>query len=101
MEGAPERHGRWTVFFRGLLVLPAALVAAALGSVQSTAAFLGWFAALFTGRMPEGLRNILAFTIRYGAQINSYAWLVTPRYPYSGPGRREEPGISAPAPEAA
>ena len=98
--GEPERHGRWTVFFRGLLALPALLVAAALGSVQSTAAFLGWFAALFTGRMPEGLRNVLAFTIRYSTQLNAYVWLVTPRYPYSGPASHDR-AAPPPAPEAA
>ena len=46
---------------------------------------LGWFAALFTGRMPLGLRNAGAYALRYLAQINGYLLLVTGAYPYSGP----------------
>jgi hypothetical protein len=35
--------------------------------------------------MPRGLRNLGAFAIRYSAQVNSYALLLTDRYPYGGP----------------
>jgi hypothetical protein len=81
----PERQSRWTVFFRLLLAFPALLVAAALGGVQGAAAFLGWWAALLTGRMPEGLRNVIAYALRYSLQLSAYWLLLTPRYPYSGP----------------
>ena len=47
---------------------------------------LGWFAALVTARMPTGFRNVGAWSLRYGAQLNAYLWLLTDRYPYSGPG---------------
>jgi hypothetical protein len=80
-----ERQSRWTVFFRGFLVIPAFVVLAALAGVQSAAAFLGWWAALFTGRMPEGLRNAIAYALRYSVQTSGYWLLLTPRYPYSGP----------------
>ena len=33
-------------------------------------ALLGWWAALFTGRMPEGLRNLGAVSLRYSAQVD-------------------------------
>jgi hypothetical protein len=79
-----ERQSRWTIFFRGLLAIPAFVVASVLGTVQSTAAFLGWWASLFTGRMPEGLRNVIAYALRYSVQLYSYWLLLTPRYPYSG-----------------
>ena len=45
----------------------------------------GWFASLVTGRMPEGLRNLGGYCIRYSAQTSAYLYLVTERYPYSGP----------------
>jgi hypothetical protein len=35
--------------------------------------------------MPRGLRNLGAFAIRYSAQLNAYAFLLTDRYPYAGP----------------
>lgn len=88
---APERQGRWTILFRGLLALPASILGGALNSLQLTAAVLGWFAALFTGRMPHGLRNVQLYAIRYGAQLYAYGLLLTPRYPYSGPGPCDRP----------
>jgi len=79
------RQNRWSVLFRSVLALPALLVASAYGSLAFTAAFLGWFAALATGRMPLGLRNAGALALRYGAQTYGYLFLVTGAYPYSGP----------------
>jgi hypothetical protein len=81
-----ERQSRLLIFFRLWLSLPAFLILAALGSAAGAAALLGWFAALFTGRMPSGLRNLQGWWLRYGAQTYAYALLLTPRYPYSGPG---------------
>ena len=87
LEIAPrERQGRWTVFFRFFLAFPAFLVATALGTAQALATVGGWFASLATGRMPHGLRNLLAFALRYSAQTYAYSLLLTPSYPYSGPG---------------
>ncbi len=96
----PERQSRWTVLFRGLLAFPALLVASALSGAQSVAALLGWFAALFTGRMPRGLRELIAYSLRYTIQTSAYLFLLTPRYPYSGPARFTRPAPT-PAPLAA
>lgn len=78
-------QNRWTVFFRLVLALPALLLGAAYGSLLFLVAVLGWFAALFTGRMPLGLRNAGALALRYTAQLYGYLFLVTESYPYSGP----------------
>jgi hypothetical protein len=83
--GSREAHNRWSVFFRGLLALPAVLIASAYAFLLMTAAVLGWFASLVRGRMPLGLRNAGALALRYSEQVNGYLLLVTPRYPYSGP----------------
>jgi len=85
----PYRQSRWTVLFRAVLVLPALLIAGAYGALLFTVAFLGWFAALFTGRMPLGLRNAGALALRYLAQAYAYLFLVTGAYPYSGPCKGE------------
>jgi len=79
------RQNRWTVLFRLPLALPALLLAAAYGSLLFLVAVLGWFAALFIGRMPLGLRNAGALGLRYTAQLYGYLFLVTEAYPYSGP----------------
>jgi hypothetical protein len=82
---APARQNRWTVFFRLPLALPAFALAGAYGSLAFAVALLGWFASLFTGRMPKGLRNAGAQALRYTSQTYGYLFLVTGAYPYSGP----------------
>jgi hypothetical protein len=81
----PERQGRAGILFRGFLVLPAFLLAAAYGGISNAVAILGWWYALIRGRMPSGLRDIGAAAIRYQAQTWAYALLLTARYPYATP----------------
>src|SRR5437588_827163 len=81
----PQRQHRLKTLFRIFLVIPALLVDYSLSVVLAIAAFLGWFAALGTGRMPTGFRNVGAWALRYSAQTNAYLYLLTDRYPYSGP----------------
>ena len=86
LEIAPrERQNRWKTFFRSLLAWPAVVVAAVLAGALGTVALLGWFVGLFLGRMPEGLRNLGAYALRYNAQTYGYLFLLTDSYPYSGP----------------
>jgi hypothetical protein len=94
------RQNRWTVLFRLVLAVPAFLLASAFGSLAFTVAVLGWFAALFTGRMPLGLRNAGALALRYSAQTYGYLFLVTGAYPYSGPCLTPQPEAPAPEPAA-
>jgi hypothetical protein len=101
----PERQHRLITLGRLPLAIPALLVdSAAASSLLFVTAFLGWFASLATGRMPTGFRNAGAWALRYGAQVNSYLYVLTDRYPYSGPESGEEPEAEAgtePAPLAA
>jgi hypothetical protein len=80
------RQHRASIIFRLLLALPTWIIASSLQTAMLVAAIGGWFASLFTGRMPEGLRNLIAFSSRYSAQAYAYSLLVTGRYAYSGPG---------------
>jgi hypothetical protein len=79
------RQSRWKTLFRLFLAIPAFILAGALGGVAFVIAFLAWWYALATARMPEGMRNLGASCLRYSAQTYAYALLVTSRYPYSGP----------------
>jgi Domain of unknown function (DUF4389) len=81
----PVRQKRLTILFRFFLAIPAFLVAGALGSVALVIAFLGWWYALVTARMPEGMRNLGVACLRYSAQTYAYAFLLTSRYPYAAP----------------
>jgi hypothetical protein len=83
--GPPMPQSRWKTLFRLVLALPALVLGGALGGVLFVVAVLGWFYALVTGRMPEGLRNLGVSCLRYGAQADSYLLLLTDRYPYATP----------------
>ena len=93
----PERQHRLVTLVRLFLAFPAFLVSSAASSVLLVTAVLGWFASLATGRMPTGFRNAGAWALRYGAQVNSYFFVLTDRYPYSGPESGEEPEPEAEA----
>jgi hypothetical protein len=77
----PGEQGRLGVFFRFLLAIPAALISGVLNYLTEILAFFGWFVCLVLGRMPEGMRNLLAFSVRYHAQTQAYEYLLTDRYP--------------------
>ena len=81
----PEPQGRWGAFFRLVLAIPAFAVAGALDGVLVVSAILAWFFSLVTAREPVGLQRLGAFVLRYHAQTDAYAFLLTARYPYSGP----------------
>jgi Domain of unknown function (DUF4389) len=99
----PARQRRLSVLFRGVLLIPAAvLVSAIVGDPSSglsssvtfftsnlgllpAVALLGWFASLARAAMPRGLRDAVLYALSYGAQFWGYALLLTDRYPDSDP----------------
>jgi Domain of unknown function (DUF4389) len=111
----PAPQSRWKTLFRGFLALPAILLSAAFlggpiawsllrgSGVAGTTAFLTWFSALARARSPRGLRDLSAWSIGYGAQVGAYLFLLTDRYPYTGPkahlGGLEAPEVSERVPE--
>jgi Domain of unknown function (DUF4389) len=82
---APAKQSRSVTFFRIFLAIPALLVNGALGWGLLVAAFLTWFVALVRGEAPWGLRNLSAYCLRYGAQMNAYVYLLTDAYPHASP----------------
>jgi hypothetical protein len=100
----PERQRRLGVLVRLVLAIPAFLVLWAYASVLLLVALLGWFAALVTGRMPRGLRDLGVAALRYHAQASGYVFLLTSRYPDSSPvlvGRPARSVEMEPVPEPA
>ena len=77
----PAPQNRLVTLFRLPLAIPAWLVASVLGLVLRVIAVLGWFACLALGRMPEGMRNLGSYCLRYEAQTYGYTFLLTDRYP--------------------
>ncbi len=87
----PQRQHRAVTLFRVWLVIPALMLSGAYTAVIWLVGLFGWWAALFTGRMPAGLRNLGAVSLRYTAQVNAYLFLLTDHYPYSAPAVRDRP----------
>ena len=85
LPAEPQRQNRWKTGFRLVLAIPAWIVCIGLYSALAIAAMCTWFASLATGRAPWGLRNLLAFVLRYVAQTNAYVFLLTDRYPHASP----------------
>ena len=48
---------------------------------MSALALIGWFYALATGRMSEGIENLGNFALRYESQTLGYTFLLTGKYP--------------------
>jgi Domain of unknown function (DUF4389) len=94
----PQPQRRWKTLLRLFLAIPAFIVSSGLGSALVLVGIFGWFVGLVRGRMPEGLRNLGAFAIRYAAQAYAYLYLLTDRYPYSGPWEWAPPAEAAPEP---
>src|SRR5215831_1137859 len=81
----PERQNRWKTLFRIILIIPAWILAFGLWWVLFVASILTWFAALARGSAPWGLRNTMAYALRYLAQVNAYYSLLTDAYPHASP----------------
>ena len=82
-DSEPQR--RLVTLFRLVLYVPALIISGALWGAAFVAALLGWFVAIVRGEMPDGLRNLGAYALRYAAQSNAYLYVLTERYPDSGP----------------
>lgn len=56
------------------------------GALAGVAAFIAWFAILFTGRFPEGLWTLIAFYLRWRVRAVAYMTLLRDEYPPFGDG---------------
>jgi hypothetical protein len=77
----PQPQNRWKTAFRIILVIPAAILNQVLQYVVQIIGFLGWFVCLALGRMPEGMRDLSAYCLRFQAQTYAYSAVITDRYP--------------------
>ena len=76
-----ENRNRLTVGLRFLWVIPALLYAMVISIVGAICWFLAFFAVLFTGRWPQGLRTWVMNLMRVSVRLNAYMLLLTDEYP--------------------
>ncbi|NXY96567.1 DUF4389 domain-containing protein [Streptomyces sp. BR123] len=77
----PGRQRRWTVLLRWLLLIPQMIAVALLGIAAFFVTIVGWFAALFRGRLPEGIARFLGDYLAYATRVTASAMLLVDRYP--------------------
>jgi len=74
-------RNRVTVGFRIILVIPHVIVLVLLAIAGAIATLIAFFAVLFTGRWPEGLRDFVLNVQRWYLRVQTYFLLLTDEYP--------------------
>ena len=77
----PPSQSRWSILFRFIACLPLFVVAVAIGFVAFFVTVAAWFAALFTGRVPDSLQEFLTNALRLYVNILAYQYLLVARWP--------------------
>jgi 2-(1,2-epoxy-1,2-dihydrophenyl)acetyl-CoA isomerase len=90
----PRPQARWKTFLRLPLAIPAYILLTVFGTVLEVIAVIAWVIAIALGRVPKGMRDLMAYCLRYNAQTYAYLLLLTDRYPSlaSGSGFQFEEG---------
>jgi len=74
-------RNRLTVAFRIILVIPHVIVLAFLGIAAAIVTLIAFFAVLFTGRWPEGMRSFVLDVLGWYLRVATYFLLLTDEYP--------------------
>ena len=77
----PPRQARWSVLLRAIMAIPLFVVAEFVGIASVFVMIVAWFAAIFTGRVPEGMQRFLTNALRLYANLLAYSYLLVPRWP--------------------
>lgn len=75
------KRNRLTVFFRLLLAIPQAIFLGLWSILVSIVVLVAWFAALFTGRVPDGLHGFNARFLRAVTHLTTYLFLLADPWP--------------------
>jgi len=81
VELRPGELNRLAVFFRIILVIPAAIVAGLATSGWFVLSFFCWLVVLIMGRNPEPLAGATAAILRFSMRLHAYFLMLTSAYP--------------------
>ncbi len=76
-----EGRNRLTTAFRFILVIPHVVALFVLTIAIFVVLLIAFFAVLFTGRWPGGLRDFALGVGRWHVRVQAYMWLLTDDYP--------------------
>lgn len=75
------QRNRVTVFFRAVMAVPQIIALYVVGIAANIVMVIAWFAVLFTGRWPEGMRDFAIGYTRWQTRLSAYMLLVCDEYP--------------------
>ncbi len=76
-----ENRNRLTTAFRIILVIPHLIVLVGLGIAVFVVGVIAFFAVIFTGRWPQGLRGFVLGVGRWWLRVDAYLLLLADEYP--------------------
>jgi hypothetical protein len=78
----PDSLGRFAPLYKWLLAIPNLFVLYIVLIVAYFLVFIGWFAILFTGKLPRGIHDFVVGALRWNNRLNAYGFaLLTDQYP--------------------
>jgi roadblock/LC7 domain-containing protein len=77
----PPQLNRWLPLVKWLLAIPHYIVLFVLFLAVFVVKIIAFFAVLFTGKYPEGLRDFVVGVIRWQLRVQCYVYLMTDAYP--------------------
>ena len=77
----PETLNRWAPLYKWFLAIPHFVVLVGLIVASVFVVLAGFFAVVFSGKYPVGLRNFLVGVARYNLRLQAYVGLLNDQYP--------------------
>jgi hypothetical protein len=77
----PGEMNRWLPLVKWLLAIPHLIVLALLGIAAFVVVVIAFFAVLFTGKWPEGMRDFFVGYMRWTTRVHAYLLFLTDAYP--------------------
>jgi hypothetical protein len=96
-----DEYSRLKTFFRIILAIPILIVRYVMALLLEIGAVAGWFVILVTGKMPQGLFDLMVLANSYTARSDAYLFLLTETYPPFQDEQTRAAGTPAPPPPPA
>jgi len=77
----PEKVANWRPLVQWIMAIPHFFAAWLLSIVSAVCMLIAWFAIVITGKLPEGLANVICLSHRYQTRASAYAGFLHAEYP--------------------
>ena len=77
----PDKIANWRPLVHWILAIPHLIISYVLTIVAEVVAVVSWFAILFTGKLPEGLANVMCLALRYQTRTSAFVGFLHEEYP--------------------